>query len=359
MIESQKMGSEALTKTKERNQNKLERLNEDFSSQYSQESQNRQEMLDMQKQQAKDELAKTAHRNQEQVGQVRARGERSLKTVQSKYKDNLERQTKIGEDRISEQKGQTEKRLEYERSRGELAVGKTQEVNEKRIEQTTNLGDKRVNESKDSVERKLAQIDASSKRELSQRDKAFNERKKDQEQEFHNSFSQNKDAYSKNLKRQQEQFKWSYNNNARAQKESVNIQKEMLTKQLAQNQAEILGKVNHYQEIKADPFYRIEDRGTKLQETNDSYILTTYVPSHEKDNVKIKVHHDHAAVEGVRSFADKREEEDRKLSTHSYQTFREEFKFENPVVPEAIEKTRSGDYVRVEIPKMASRPNKA
>jgi HSP20 family molecular chaperone IbpA len=200
---------------------------------------------------------------------------------------------------------------------------------------------------------------ASAKHELEQNRKAYDERKKDQETEFQTSFGRNKEAYQKNLKRQNEQYKWTYDNNARAQRESVNIQKEMLTKELAQNQAAIVGKVEHYQQIKEDPFYRIENRGTELYETPSSYVLTTYVPAHEKDNVKIKVHSDRAAVEGVRSFQENRQEEDRKMTTNSFQTFREEFKFEKPVIPEAMERSRSGDYVRVEIPKMASRDNKA
>jgi len=123
---------------------------------------------------------------------------------------------------------------------------------------------------------------------------------------------------------------------------------------LAQLKSGIAKKVEQYNEKKDDPFYKVEDRNTRLTENSKEYVIEARVPEHEKDAIKIKVSNDKVVVAGSRSFKDKVDHEDRKLSTQSYQSFREEIPLEYPVVTEAVTQTRDGDILRVTIPKLDS-----
>jgi HSP20 family molecular chaperone IbpA len=83
-------------------------------------------------------------------------------------------------------------------------------------------------------------------------------------------------------------------------------------------------------------------------------VIEAYVPEHEKDNIKVVVKDDSASISGKRAFKDEIEDDSRKLSTSSYQTFREEFAFEKPVITEGMTRERNGDYVTFWVPKLNS-----
>jgi HSP20 family molecular chaperone IbpA len=82
------------------------------------------------------------------------------------------------------------------------------------------------------------------------------------------------------------------------------------------------------------------------------YVLRAFVPDSDKDTVKVRIQGDRAVVAGARSFVEKMEEDGKKLSTNSYQTFQEEFKFDHPVAQNAISQQRDGDFLEFVIPKI-------
>jgi len=132
---------------------------------------------------------------------------------------------------------------------------------------------------------------------------------------------------------------------------SLEVQEKNYTKQLLNEKRKLLRELGRYDGKQDDPFYKIQDRGSQINETSDSYILKAFVPEHEKEKVKVVVERNKAVVSGQRSFNDKMEDPEKKISTDSYQSFREEFKFEKPVVAEAMIRERDGDFIIFKIPK--------
>lgn len=93
-----------------------------------------------------------------------------------------------------------------------------------------------------------------------------------------------------------------------------------------------------------------------MSENSDFYILRAYVPEHEKDSVKVSIQKDRATISGQRSFKDKIEDEGKIVSSSNYQSFREDFPFETPVMTEGMTRERSGDWVEFKIPKFSTGP---
>jgi HSP20 family molecular chaperone IbpA len=110
--------------------------------------------------------------------------------------------------------------------------------------------------------------------------------------------------------------------------------------------------LQNYETKETDDFYRVQNRGSRVTENQKQYIIEAYAPEHEKDNLRVSVQRNKAIVSGKRKFGDSVEEGNKKMSTHNFQTFREEFKFGRPVSHEGMTRERVGDFVRFTIPKL-------
>lgn len=109
----------------------------------------------------------------------------------------------------------------------------------------------------------------------------------------------------------------------------------------------------NYETRDTDEFYKIQDRGSQMSEESDGYMIEAYSPEYEKDQVRVTVKNNKAVVSGNRKFQDNIEEAGKKISTNNYQTFREEFQFGSPVAADSMTQERSGDYIRVFVPKLS------
>lgn len=109
---------------------------------------------------------------------------------------------------------------------------------------------------------------------------------------------------------------------------------------------------NHEPDKGSDEFYKVQNRGSRVVEKQNNYVIEAYAPAHEKENIQVSIHRDKAIVSGKRKFGDSIEDGDKKMSTSNFQTFREEFKFSRPVSSEGMTRERNGDYVRFTIPKL-------
>ena len=112
--------------------------------------------------------------------------------------------------------------------------------------------------------------------------------------------------------------------------------------------------VQNYETKDTDNFYKVQDRGSRVSESNEGYVIEAYAPEHEKDNLRVSVANNRAVISGKRKFQDSVEEGNKKISTNNFQTFHEEFKFERPVASEGMTREREGDYVKFFIPKLES-----
>ncbi len=115
--------------------------------------------------------------------------------------------------------------------------------------------------------------------------------------------------------------------------------------------------IQNYETKETDDFYRVQNRGSRVTENSNQYVIEAYAPEHEKDNLRVSVQRDKAVVSGKRKFGDSVQDGSKKMSTNNFQTFREEFKFSRPVSHEGMTRERVGDYVRFTIPKLEAVDN--
>lgn len=108
----------------------------------------------------------------------------------------------------------------------------------------------------------------------------------------------------------------------------------------------------NYETKETDDFYRVQDRGSRVSESPQSYVIEAYAPEHEKDNLRVSIQKNKAVISGQRKFADDAKDGDKTLRTNNFQSFREEFKFNRPISHEGMTRERIGDYIRFEIPKL-------
>lgn len=101
-----------------------------------------------------------------------------------------------------------------------------------------------------------------------------------------------------------------------------------------------------------DDFYKVQDRGSRLTNDGDNYVIEAYAPENEQNNLRVSVQSNRAVISGQRKSSAEAEQGSKKISTNSYQTFREEFKFDKPVAQEGMTRERVGDFIRFTIPKL-------
>lgn len=105
-----------------------------------------------------------------------------------------------------------------------------------------------------------------------------------------------------------------------------------------------------------DTFYKVQDRGSKLSNESDKYVIEAYAPPGEQDNLRVSVQANKAVISGQRKHSGELEQGSKKITTHNYQTFREEFKFDRPVSNDGMTRERIGDFIRFSIPKLEAVP---
>jgi len=88
-----------------------------------------------------------------------------------------------------------------------------------------------------------------------------------------------------------------------------------------------------------------------LNESEGMYEMKVSIPEKEKDNIKVIVHENKVIVQGQRRFEDKIEQPDNKLSTSSFQSYRQEIPLEHPVLEKyAVHDWKDG-ILTLKIPK--------
>ena len=109
--------------------------------------------------------------------------------------------------------------------------------------------------------------------------------------------------------------------------------------------------VGKYNSKNSDPFYRISEPKAELSEHGDFYYVHANVPEHEKDNVHVIVHENKVIVAGDRRFEDQVEDQEGKVATHNYQTYRQEIPLEHPVREKFAQSSYENGILTVKIPK--------
>lgn len=130
------------------------------------------------------------------------------------------------------------------------------------------------------------------------------------------------------------------------------LEKKSIYNRRARMNPEAQTTVQNYETKETDRFYQVQDRGSRLSDNGNIYIIEAYAPEHEQNNLRVSIQNNKAVISGQRKHADEVDQGNKKIRTNNFQTFREEFKFDRPVSNEGMTRERIGDYVRFTIPKL-------
>lgn len=290
----------------------------------------------------------------QRIEKVREDAHQEIKNVKDKFKDELTQTRSFTEKRLTAVREDNENSVKHELEKGRNAQEKLRTNLEKDYEKVNTHGQKTIAERKETQEKRYQRQEKEYEKNFEKQREEWSSREQGLNEQYQNRLHHSKKAYEQQLKTQHERFESIYDKNAAAQKEALQIQNTHLLKEQVELKKKFFKDNEKYAGKEEDPFYKLQERGNRLRENSDFYIIDAYVPEHEKDNIKVVIKNDAVSVSGKRSFKEEIDEEGRKLSTNNYQTFREQFDFEKPVITEGMTRERNGDYITFWVPKLNS-----
>lgn len=298
------------------------------------------------------QLHELKQKNGQEFENVREKSNQDYQTLQASYKRKVAGIEKQNEENIENLTNRNDQQITSEVVRGRETYQKVRDVNDKEIKQTREKGQSSLQAERLNQDQKAQRLNVDSKKRFGKQQQSWNERENNLNEAYSQKIAGKKESYRDQLKEQNKRFESVYKKTEAGQKLSLQIQSQNFAKELAEQKRLFLTEAEKYNGKEGDPFYKVQDRGSHINEHSDYYVLEAYVPVHEKDDVKVIIEKDKAVVSGQRAFKEKFADEEKKVASSSYQTFREEFELGKPVIMEGVGRERSGDYVIFTIPKL-------
>lgn len=352
----QKLAADAAaerTRLTENYNGRTQNVQKTYEQKLNQTRETRQEQLARAKSEAEARVQKIENDTQSRIQYVREHSSAELAAAKDKYNRDIAEINQFSEKRLEQQRNTNDVALKSETERGRSVQERQRERNEKELTKVKTTGDRQIAFEKEQHEKKFQRMNDANAKRYDQTQQQWVAKEENTNKMYSERLLHTKKENEEQLGLQNRRFQSTYQKNSEAQREAFNIQKENLSKELAETRRDFAKAASKYSEKADDPFYKVEDRGSYLRENPDFYILRAFVPAHEKDTVKVTVQNDKATVSGQRSFKDKMDDPNsgKTVSSSNFQTFREEFQFEKPVITEGMTRERQGDWVVYHIPK--------
>ncbi len=293
------------------------------------------------------------------VEEVRNRSNNEIRLAQERYNKQIENLDTSTKNRIAEINQQSDEAIQRELATGSMKKEAVRENNQKDVTQLQNRGQQAIYDETKTQENRKVRLDKDYEKQFQRQQEQWMSKETRLQEDYNAKLENNKNAYDDQLKSQGQHFKSKYSSNDNANRTTLAIQSNNYVKEMNEQKKEFLTETTKYSGKEKDPFYKVQDRGSQIQENENSYVIRAYVPAHEKDAVKITVQKDKATVEGKRAFKDQFETDDKKVATATYQSFREDFNFEKPVATKGMTRQRDGDYMIITVPKILNINRKA
>lgn len=352
--ENVETSEETRHKIAERGQAQVDGMETDYRKKIAETRTRRQVQLDEARESSKNKINEITENQQQKVEQVRTKSNQEIQMVKDKYNKELHNTQEYTDKRLQQVKTGNEMAVKNEMEKGRQVQEKLNTNLKKEYDFVNQTGENKINERRQVQDTQYNRQEADFDKRFHKQQEHWDAREKGQTEQYQNRITHSKKAYENQLKDQHDRFDSLYQKNEAANRESLNIQNSNMLKEQVELKKKFFKESEKFAGKEDDPFYKLQDRGNRLRENSDFYIIEAYVPKHEKDNVQVVIKDGTAAISGKRSFKDQIEEDGRKLSTSSYQTFREEFAFDKPVITEGMTRERSGDYVTFWVPKLNS-----
>lgn len=292
-------------------------------------------------------------KNEERLTQLRQKASEQYLSAKERSQQNLQRVENEQGERLENLRQETDSAQKRELERGRNQMTKLRAENEREDINARKRTQQEIQDRELHAKAKINRLENESSTEFEKKKTVWQDRENRLDKEYQNKIGERQEAYQSRLKQQKQHFDSIYEKNDDANRRALGIQNLNAAKASNQMKKEFLRDSDKYAGKADDPFYKVQDRGSRISETPYEYVIEAYAPEHEKDNVRVVINKDKATIQGQRSFSDKFEAEDgKRMSSSAYQTFREEFPFEGPVITEGMSRERDGDWIRITVPKL-------
>lgn len=298
-------------------------------------------------------LTETRHDNEVKLEAERHEKNRSLNEIQRKYKDAAMNEERDGQRRLTDLMRKNQEKFEDNRNRA-LKLNEdvqTEYSLEGQRVQVQGESDIRERQAKFDLLRK--QQATTNQARLKQLDEQLNNQEARTKKEAFARMEFENEKLDQGLKQLQSDFKKRYSANDSTFKDSLHNQKEGYLRELYKQKQRFDQRFGLENDRANDSFYRLKGFDAKLNEHPGAYEILAKVPPHEKDSVDIIVKDDKVILSAKRAYQDSfLDEGGTKTSTNSFQTYRQEFSLDIPVIAsKAIRKVEDDGSITVIAPK--------
>lgn len=356
--DSQSKSLESAQETRQKAQEKSAKKLNEIETVYRQRIQDaqasRQTRLTEERDQANRKINEVQDQNEVRMRDVRERADTEYRKTRDEARQEQRRVETASKERVATLRAKSQEEQLREQKRGDTQLERVRTENRENHDRLRAQGTESIKTEQEAQARRRERLNSDSEKQIDRQKTQWQERERNVDQEYSNKIQNKKQAYEDQLKMQSSRFKSVYAHNAEDNERSLQVQRRNAAKEMNELKSEFFREAQHYAGKVDDPFYKVVDRGSRIIERPSEYVLEAYAPEHEKDATKITVEKDKVTIQGQRSFKDKVESDDKKVSTASYQSFREEFPFGGPVITDGLTRERNGDWVTIVIPKLQS-----
>jgi HSP20 family molecular chaperone IbpA len=350
---------EARHKIQQKAQTQLGELENGFDQKIQNVKESRSEIINRVRNDTQKKVQDTEAFNNKKIQEVKERTSGELRYAQDRYNKQIQQLQENTKERIADLNKQSEDEIKREIEQGNQQKDEVRHNNQENLAKIQKTGEETLFAEKKGQENRHMRLDKEYQKRFDRQQRQWMSREASLNHDFSAKLENTKEAYDDQLKTQDAHFKSKYSKNDSAERTALGIQENNYNKQLNLEKQKFLREATKYDGKEQDPFYKVQDRGSRMSETPYSYVIEAYVPEHEKDAVKVTVEKGRATVQGQRAFKDKFDTDEKKVSTATYQSFREEFPFDKPVATEGMTRERDGDYMVITVPKIQNISRKA
>jgi hypothetical protein len=278
---------------------------------------------------------------------------RSITELQKKYRDAIHYEQREGERRVNELERKNQQDFEKTRAKNlrtneEMRTEYSLESQRLQIEGEDDI---RQRQARFEDLRKRQDLDNEKRLQRAETDVLNRETRMKKESDERLNFEA--DRISQTIEGQREEFKKRFDLNDKTNKSTLRNQQETYLKELYKQKKRFDERFGVEHSRKDDPFYRLKSFDASVSEKPGAYVLTARVAPHERDSVDVRVKNDKITLSAKRSYEDGFTSDDgSRVSTNSYQTYRQEFRLDVPVQSEkVIKKVDDDGNITVIVPK--------
>jgi HSP20 family molecular chaperone IbpA len=307
---------------------------------------------DQYKNQAQARLDELKRNDQTNYSRERTTAQHSIDDVRGKEQTAIQAEQQSGEKRLAVMQRENKSRFEQTRAR-DLKTNETTQAQYSGESQRIQVEGERDIQERQTKFRTLekSQVQANAA-EFKKTEELHMMKEQDAKKEHDAHLQETGKKLNQDLAQQRNQFKGRFEAEQETFKNSLDNQKEGYLRELYKQKVRIDKSAGLESARENDPFYRLHSFNANLSENDSSYFLKAKVAPYEKDSVVIHVKDDRVTLSARRAFEDDHKDANQRISTNSYQTYRQEFKLGAPADALKMVKTIAEDgTISVIIPK--------